>query len=76
MLLLLPDSPSTAKFLTQDERILAVQRLKENRTAVTTGKFKWYQVWAAFTDVQVWLLCINMFGSMLVNSGLSAVGRF
>jgi MFS family permease len=73
MLFLLPDSPSTARFLTPDERTAAVERVRENRTAVSTGEFKMSQAMEAFRDPQAWLLSINMFGSMLVNSGLSAV---
>ena len=73
MLFLLPDSPGTAHFLTPDERTAAVERVRENRTAVSTGDFKMAQAMEAFRDPQAWLLCINMFGSMLVNSGLSAV---
>lgn len=73
MLSVLPDSPKNAHFLTPDERIAAIERVNENRTAVSDWKFKHYQVWEALWDLQVWLLCLNMLGSMIVNSGLIAV---
>ncbi|EXJ79965.1 hypothetical protein A1O3_08251 [Capronia epimyces CBS 606.96] len=72
MLYVLPDTITNARFLTQDERTVAIERVKGNRTAVSDWTFKWSQMWEALCDIQVWLLCLNMLGSMLVNSGLIA----
>jgi hypothetical protein len=35
-----PDSPTTAKFLTQEERIIAIQRVKVNQTGTQNKHFK------------------------------------
>ncbi|KAL2783879.1 major facilitator superfamily domain-containing protein [Aspergillus keveii] len=72
LLIFLPDAPGTAPFLTPDERLLAVERTTETRQKVDGKEFKMYQVWEALRDPQAWLLCVNMLGCMLVNSGFSA----
>jgi hypothetical protein len=73
LLFFLPDAPGSAPFLTPDERLLAVERTSETRQKVDGKEFKMYQVWEALRDPQAWLLCANMLGCMLVNSGFSAV---
>ncbi|KAJ5669056.1 hypothetical protein N7462_010126 [Penicillium macrosclerotiorum] len=70
---LLPSSPVTAPFLNKQEGIIAVARTKDTQQKVNSKQFKNYQVWEALHDPQAWLLCSNMFGCMLVNSGFSAV---
>ena len=50
MFFFLPDSPVNAKFLTYDQKVLAVKRVAENRTGVKNTEFKRYQVVEAFKD--------------------------
>ena len=38
--LFFPDSPTNAWFLTPDERVKAIQRIKENQTGVENKHFK------------------------------------
>ena len=57
-LLILPDSPSTAKFLTERERAVAVERVAENRTGVKNRKFSTYQLRQTFYDPKTWILFI------------------
>lgn len=35
-----PDSPTTARFLTQEERVIAVERIKVNQAGVENKHFK------------------------------------
>lgn len=56
----LPDSPATAWFLTAEERVAAVERLRAGQTGVRCVKFKWSQVREAVLDVKVWLVAIMM----------------
>jgi len=53
LLYFLPDSPITAKWLSQEERRLAVERLRANQQGIGSKVFKWYQVREAFTDIRV-----------------------
>ncbi|KAI5984683.1 MFS general substrate transporter [Pisolithus albus] len=52
---LFPDSPTTAWFLTPDERVKAVQRIKENQTGVENKHFKKEQFMEAIRDPKTWL---------------------
>lgn len=72
-LLLLPDLPSTAKFLTERERAIAVDRVAVNRQGVKNHHFKWYQVWQAAEDPKTWLLFIMAVGAQVPNSALTSV---
>ncbi|KAF5356616.1 hypothetical protein D9758_008204 [Tetrapyrgos nigripes] len=53
---MLPDSPVSARFLTQREREIAVKRVAENRTGTKNKSFKMYQVKQAFLDPKTYLL--------------------
>ena len=51
---LMPNSPTTAKFLRNgDDRIIALDRLKENNTGTKSSTFKWSQVWETYRDIKV-----------------------
>ncbi|KAJ8521766.1 hypothetical protein ONZ45_g1571 [Pleurotus djamor] len=56
--LLFPDSPTNAWFLTPDERIKAVQRIKENQTGVENKHFKKDQMIEALLDPKTWLFAL------------------
>jgi MFS family permease len=70
---LLPDLPSTAKFLSERERAIAVDRVAINQQGVKSPKFKWYQVWQAARDPKTWLLFIMAVGAQVPNSALTSV---
>jgi hypothetical protein len=70
----LPDTPGKAMSLTGEERYIAAERTRDTRQKSDSKEFKLYQVWDGLTDPQAWLLCANMFGCMIVNSGFSSVG--
>lgn len=65
---LLPDSPVTATFLTERERIIAIERLKDNKTGVKNEHHKAGQIKELVTDVKVWLLILAIFLHNLTNS--------
>lgn len=73
-LILFPDLPSTAKFLNEREKAIAVERVAINRQGVKNNKFKWYQVWQAARDPKTWLLFIMAVGAQVPNSALTSVG--
>lgn len=55
-----PDSPVDAWFLTKEERVIAVERLRKGQTGVRCTKFKMAQVWESVLDIKVWLVAIMM----------------
>ncbi|KAH8814585.1 major facilitator superfamily domain-containing protein [Flagelloscypha sp. PMI_526] len=53
-----PDSPTTAWFLTPEERAIAVRRIKENQTGVENKTFKKEQMFEALYDPKTWLFAL------------------
>lgn len=49
----LPDSPISARWLSEEEKVLAVERIRTNQQGIGSKEFKWYQFREAFTDVRV-----------------------
>ncbi|KAJ7060462.1 MFS general substrate transporter [Mycena amicta] len=55
---LFPDSPTTAWFLTLDERAKAILRIKENQTGLENKHFKKEQMIEALLDPKTWLFAL------------------
>lgn len=53
-----PDSPTTARFLTAEEKVLAVERVKANQAGVENKHWKRDQFIEALTDPKVWVLSL------------------
>jgi hypothetical protein len=51
----LDNNPATAKFLTPQERLWAVERLRSNNTGVETKEIKWNQVLETVIAIPTWL---------------------
>lgn len=56
----LPNSALDAWFLTPEERIVAVERLRAGQTGVRNQEIKWSQIKEAVLDVKVWLVALTM----------------
>lgn len=65
---LLPDSPISASWLSERERLIAVERLKSNKTGVKNDHHKWPQVKEALLDGKVWMLVAGVFIHNMTNS--------
>lgn len=72
-LLVLPDAPATAKFLTERERIVAVERVAANRQGVKNHHFKKDQMWQTLYDPKTWILFIMAVGAQIPNSAITSV---
>ncbi|KAH8665250.1 major facilitator superfamily domain-containing protein [Tricladium varicosporioides] len=70
----LPSSPSTAYFLTKEEKEHAARRVEKNGSK-KTGVYNKKQVLEALTDVQAWLLTLNSFCVNIATGGLSGFGN-
>jgi MFS family permease len=71
VLLWLPDSPVHAHFLTEEERIAAVERVRNDQGGVANKTIKKYQVIEALTDVRSWLIVLSTFLTSIPNGALS-----
>lgn len=73
ILLFLPDLPSTAKFLTERQRGIAVERVSGNRQGVKNKHFKIYQARQTLYDPKTWILFTMATGAQIPNSALTTV---
>ncbi|RFU29593.1 hypothetical protein B7463_g6734, partial [Scytalidium lignicola] len=71
-LIVLPDLPSTARFLTPEERTIAVNRVAGNRQGVKNHHFQTYQAWQTAKDPKTWILFVMAVGAQIPNSALTS----
>ena len=53
MFFFMPNDPTEAKWFTEEEKHLSLERLRDNHQGLGSKKFKWYQFREAFTDIRV-----------------------
>ncbi|KAL4899318.1 hypothetical protein BDW74DRAFT_189424 [Aspergillus multicolor] len=70
----LPNDPLNAWFLTPEERLVAVERLRASRTGVKNHKLKPGQLKEAVLDVKIWLVALTMAAAYTVNGAVSGFG--
>lgn len=57
VVVVMPDSPTTAKFLDHDEKVAVVESIRANQTGTSTRELKWHQVKELVAqDVLTWLM--------------------
>ncbi|EPS32161.1 hypothetical protein PDE_07121 [Penicillium oxalicum 114-2] len=71
MLLRLPDSPTNAKFLTDTDREIAIERMRANQTGFKNTKIDRSQIAEAFLDIKTWLLVVLILASNIPNGGFT-----
>ena len=59
VLIFLPDSPVSARMLTKQERIAALERVRNDQGGTENKKFKKEQVIEALTDIRTWLVVLS-----------------
>ena len=69
-----PASPVNAWFLTPEERIVAVERLRQGQTGVRCQTIKGYQIKEALMDVKTYLIFMMMMCAYTVNGAVSGFG--
>ncbi|KAJ3710365.1 MFS general substrate transporter [Lentinula guzmanii] len=62
-----PNSPTTAWFLTPEERVLAVQRIKVNQTGVENKHWKREQFIETLQDPKIWVMALFAAVAYLTN---------
>ncbi|KAF9055155.1 MFS general substrate transporter [Hymenopellis radicata] len=71
VLVWLPDSPVHAHFLTEEERIAALERVRDDQGGTENKELKKDQVIEALTDVRTWLIVLTTLMTSVPNGGLS-----
>lgn len=69
-----PNSAVSAWFLTPEERVVAVERLRRGQTGVRCQVLKGAQIRETVTDVKVWIVALMMAAAYTVNGAVSGFG--
>lgn len=69
----LPDTPMNARFLKEEDRIKAVERVQENKTGIKNNAWKLVQAVEATTDIKIWLLVVIQMSTNVANGGVQSV---
>lgn len=67
----LPDNPMTSR-LTKEEKILAIERLRENQTGIENKHFKWRQFIEVLKDPQTYLIAVIVTAMDVPNAAISS----
>lgn len=69
--ILIPDNQLNAWWLSEHDRVLAVERIRKNQQGIGNKSFKLYQVKEALLDPKTWSLCLLALAGDIPNGGLS-----
>ncbi|KAG9120726.1 hypothetical protein FRC07_003662 [Ceratobasidium sp. 392] len=70
----LPDSPTTAKFLSREEKVIALERLRANNQGTESKTWEWSQVREVLLDPKTHMWMIMQFTCALPSGGISTFG--
>ncbi|KAB8070925.1 major facilitator superfamily domain-containing protein [Aspergillus leporis] len=74
ILVLMPDSPIQAKFLDEEDKLLAIERLRMNQQGLETNEWKWNHVKEACLDIKSFFWFALMFAISIPSGGISTFG--
>ncbi|KAF7315495.1 MFS general substrate transporter [Mycena indigotica] len=70
----LPDSPTKARFLNHEEKVVAIERLRANNQGTETKVWKWDQVLEVFLDIKTYLWFSLLFLCAVPSGGIGSFG--
>lgn len=71
VLILMPDSQANAWWMSRQNRVLAIERIRVNQQGIGNRKFKWYQFREALMDLLTWLIGFYAIAANIPNGGLT-----
>ena len=69
-------SPTEASWLTEEEKVIALERVRNNKTGTEVEKFDLSQLKEAFLDIRFYMIFLLLVSTGLPNGGLTAFGMF
>lgn len=72
MAIVIPDIPAKAWWLKGDDKLLTVERIRDNEQGFGSDEFKWYQVKEAFLEPRAWIYALLAMAVEIPNSGITA----
>jgi MFS family permease len=70
MFFILPNGPAEAFFLSEREKVVAIERLRGEKLGIENKNWKWEQSWEAVVDWKNWILWIFFIAVNIPNGGL------
>ena len=70
----MPDNQLNAKFLTEEERVIAIERIRDNFQGIGNRVWKWEQFWEAMRDPRTWLYGLYSLTMNIPNGGNTTFG--
>ncbi|KAI5919037.1 putative allantoate permease [Camillea tinctor] len=70
MFFILPDSPADARWLSDREKVVAVERLRDEKLGIENKHWKWGQAREAVLDKKNWILWVFFIAVNIPNGGL------
>ena len=71
VLVFVPDNQLNAWWLSENDRVLAVQRVRVNQQGIGNRKFKWHQFREAMVDPMTWAVAFFAVAANVPNGGLN-----
>jgi hypothetical protein len=71
VMIFLPDNPMSSR-LTHEEKLLAIERLRENRTGIENKHFKMHQFAEVFKDPQTYFIAVIVTSMNISNAAISS----
>ena len=70
ILIMIPSSPAEASFLSEEERVMALERIRSNKTGTAAEGIKTYQYFEALRDPRFYLCSLVVFSASVPNGGI------
>ncbi|KAJ8132424.1 hypothetical protein O1611_g1204 [Lasiodiplodia mahajangana] len=74
-LIFMPDSPMEAKYLSEREQLIAVERLRANQMGVASRKWRWDHAQETLLDLKTWLWFLIMTSISIASGGIGTFGN-
>ncbi|KAK5662645.1 hypothetical protein OQA88_8560 [Cercophora sp. LCS_1] len=74
VLVYMPDSPMEAKYLTEREKLIAVERLRANQMGVASREWRWDHVWETLWDLKTWCWFVAIVAISISSGGIGTFG--
>lgn len=70
----MPDSPTEAKFLSDEDKIIAIERLRDNQMGVMSREWRYPHFFEALRDPKTWLWTAMIFCTSVPSNGIGVFG--
>ncbi|KAF7552521.1 hypothetical protein G7Z17_g4268 [Cylindrodendrum hubeiense] len=70
----MPDSPTEARFLTDNDKLIAIERLRNNQMGVMSREWRSSHVWETMQDLKTWFWVAMIFCISVPSNGISTFG--